>query len=143
MPNGWRMIKSLIHKIRFHGRRGKGMAESFSREKLRQAPERWMENPVLPSSCVTPACTPIEVQNEWEENTHTKSRSWSAEQGKKKKKSLAAPPPPPYSRPLLVRRKKKKKSRRIHMFRRYACRRYAGGLGPSRIRTMIPTTRRL
>ena len=53
------------------------------------------------------------------------SRSWSAEQGKKKKKkSLAAPPPPP--RALLVRRKKKI-TRRIHMSRRYASRRYAGG----------------
>ena len=30
-----------------------------------------MGNPVLPSSCVTPAGTSIEVQNEWEENTHT------------------------------------------------------------------------
>ena len=30
-----------------------------------------MENPVLPSSCVTPAGTSIEVQNEWEENTNT------------------------------------------------------------------------
>ena len=30
MPNGWRTIKSLVHKIRLHGRRGKGMAESFS-----------------------------------------------------------------------------------------------------------------
>ena len=30
-----------------------------------------MKNPVLPSSCVTPAGTSIEVQNEWEENTHT------------------------------------------------------------------------
>ena len=30
-----------------------------------------MENPVLPSSCVTPAGTSVEVQNEWEENTHT------------------------------------------------------------------------
>ena len=40
MPNGWRTIKSLVHKIRFHGRRGKGMAESFSREKLRQAPQK-------------------------------------------------------------------------------------------------------
>ena len=72
------------------------------------------------------------------------SRSWSAEQGKKKKKSLAAPPP---TRALLVRRKKKKKKkkimRRIHIYRRYASRRYAGGLGPSRIRTRIPTTRQL
>ena len=32
MPNGWRTIKSLVvHKIRLHDRRGKGMAESFSR----------------------------------------------------------------------------------------------------------------
>ena len=40
VPNGWRTIKSLVHKIRLHGRRGKGMAESFSREKLRQAPQK-------------------------------------------------------------------------------------------------------
>ena len=46
--------------------------------------------------------------------------------------------PPP--RALLVRRKKRKKiTRRIH----YVSRRYAGGLGPSRIRTRIPTTRQL
>ena len=32
-----------------------------------------MENPVLSSSCVTPAGTSIEVQNEWEENTHNTS----------------------------------------------------------------------
>ena len=30
--------KSLVHNIQLHGRRGKGMAESFSREKLRYAP---------------------------------------------------------------------------------------------------------
>ena len=40
MPNGWRAIKSLVHKIRLHGRRGKGMTESFSREKLRHAPQK-------------------------------------------------------------------------------------------------------
>ena len=40
MPNGWKTIKSLVHKIRLHGRRGKGMAESFSREKLRHAPQK-------------------------------------------------------------------------------------------------------
>ena len=73
------------------------------------------------------------------------SRSWSAEQGKKKK-SGSAPPPP---RALLVRRKKKKKKKKNHAAhphvstRRYASRRYAGGLGPSRIRTRIPTTRQL
>ena len=65
------------------------------------------------------------------------SRSWSAEQGKKKKKKSV----------VLVRRKKiyknKKITRRIHMSRRYEGRRYAGGLGPSRVRTRIPTTRGL
>ena len=40
MPDGWRTIKSLVHNIRLHGRRGKGMAESFSREKLRHAPQK-------------------------------------------------------------------------------------------------------
>ena len=49
------------------------MAESFSREKNKAstAERRGMEHPVLPSSCVTPAGTSIEVQNEWEENAHT------------------------------------------------------------------------
>ena len=41
MPNKWRtIIKSLRHEILLHGRRGKGTAESFSREKLRQAPQK-------------------------------------------------------------------------------------------------------
>ena len=39
--------------------------------KASTAERRWMENPVLPPSCVTPAGTSIEAQNEWEENTHT------------------------------------------------------------------------
>ena len=30
--NKWRTIKSLVHKIRLNGRRGKGTTESFSRE---------------------------------------------------------------------------------------------------------------
>ena len=38
--NGWRTINSLVHKIRLHGRRGKGMAESFSRQKSRHAPQK-------------------------------------------------------------------------------------------------------
>ena len=40
MPNKWRTIKSLEQKIRLHGRRGEGTPESFSREKLRQAPQK-------------------------------------------------------------------------------------------------------
>ena len=40
MPNEWRTIKSLVHKIRLHGRGGKGMAESFLREKFRHAPQK-------------------------------------------------------------------------------------------------------
>ena len=73
MPKGWRTIKSLVHKIRLHGRRGKGMAESFSREKLRHAPQKGGWEILWPSSCVTPAGTSneLDVQNEWEEKTHT------------------------------------------------------------------------
>ena len=43
MPNKWRTMKSLysiVDKIRLHGRRGKGTAESFSREKFREAPQK-------------------------------------------------------------------------------------------------------
>ena len=59
MPNKWRTIKSWVHKIQLHGWRGKGTAESFSREKIKAstAEGRWMRNPVWPSSCVTPAGT--------------------------------------------------------------------------------------
>ena len=40
VPNKWRTINSLVHKIQLHGRRGKGTAESVSREKLRQSPQK-------------------------------------------------------------------------------------------------------
>ena len=39
MSNKWRTIISWVYKVRLHGRRGKGTAESFSRQKLRQAPQ--------------------------------------------------------------------------------------------------------
>ena len=58
---------------------------------------------------------------------------------KKKKKSGSAPPPTPPPRCSFG---EKKNTRRIYMSRRYAGRRYAG-LGPSRARTRIPSTRRL
>ena len=57
------------------------------------------------------------------------------------KKSLAAPPPT--ALPRCSFGEKIKITRRIHMSRRYASRRYAGGLGPSRFRTRIPMTHRL
>ena len=60
------------------------------------------------------------------------SRSWS----KQKKKKSGSPPPPRARCSLGI-------TRRIHMSRRYPSRRYAGGLGPSRVRTRIPTTRQL
>ena len=101
------------------------MAESFLREKLRQAPQKEGGK-----SCATfLLCDPgwyvhkPDVHNKWDDNTHTQtrvvvvvvshiqrigcqpekttlhggqSRSWSAEQGKEnKRKSLAAYPPPP------------------------------------------------
>ena len=53
MPNKWRTINSLVHSIRLHGRRGKEMAESFSQEKLRQAPQK-EGGYDLPPVCVTP-----------------------------------------------------------------------------------------
>ena len=44
MPNEWRTTKALVHKTRLHGRRGKGMAESFNE---------------------------LDVPHGWEEITHT------------------------------------------------------------------------
>ena len=72
MPNGWRTINSLVHKIRLHGRRGKGTAESFSWEKLRQVPQKEGGWEIL--------CDPgwyvhkPDVQNKWEDNTHTRKQ---------------------------------------------------------------------
>ena len=40
MPNKWRTIHSIVHKIRLHGRRQKETAESLSGEKVRQAPQK-------------------------------------------------------------------------------------------------------
>ena len=40
MENDYSNFSLLVHKIRLHGRRGKGTAESFSREKIRQAPQK-------------------------------------------------------------------------------------------------------
>ena len=56
MHNGWRTINSLVHKIRLHGRRGKGMAESFSREKSRHAPQKEGELKILCD--LPPVCDP-------------------------------------------------------------------------------------
>ena len=80
------------------------------------------------------------VANQKKTNLHGgQFRSWSAEQGKKKKKSGSPPPPPPPSHAARSEKNKKyentKITRRIHMPRRYASRRYAGGLGLSRVRT--------
>ena len=61
---------------------------------------------------------------------------------KKKEKSGSAPPHPRAARSE-KKIKNKRITRRIHMSKRYASRRYAGGLGPSRVRTKIPTTRQL
>ena len=65
MPNGWRTIKSLVHRIRLHGRRGKGMAESFSREKL--SGHRRMK---VEKSCVTPGGASATRMNGMTTHTH-------------------------------------------------------------------------
>ena len=49
MPNGWRTIKSLVHKIRFHGRQGKEWLNP-SREKNKGTHRR---KKVDEKSCVT------------------------------------------------------------------------------------------
>ena len=74
ITNKWRTITSWLHKIRLHGRRGKGTAESLSREKLRQAPQKESVEilcdllPVCPGWFVH---TP-DVQNKLDDNTtHT------------------------------------------------------------------------
>ena len=52
--------------------------------------------------------------------------------------------PPPRARAAHSEKVKNKKiTRRINMSRRYAGRQYVGDLGPSRVRTRIPTTRQL
>ena len=73
MPNKWRTINSLVHKIRLHGRRGKETAESFLRKKFGQAPQK-EGGEVL---CVIFfLCNPgwyvhqPDVQNKWDDNTH-------------------------------------------------------------------------
>ena len=61
----------------------------------------------------------------------------------RKKKSGSASPPHPRAARSEKNNNNKRITWRIHMSKRYASRRYAGGLGPSRVRTRIPTTRRL
>ena len=62
---------------------------------------------------------------------------------RRKKKSGSASPPHPRAARSEKNNNNKRITWRIHMSKRYASRRYAGGLGPSRVRTRIPTTRRL
>ena len=75
MPNGRRTIKLLLHQIRLHGRRGKRLAESFSRERLTHAPQKEVDSKYRRTSLLCdPAGTSNElhVQNGCEENnTHT------------------------------------------------------------------------
>ena len=71
MPSKWRTIISWVHKIRLHGRIGKGTAESFSREKIRQAPQKEGGEILCdPDWCVR-CVHKSDVQNKWDDNTHT------------------------------------------------------------------------
>ena len=69
MPNGWRTIRSLVHKFDFTVDEGKEWLNP-SREKNQGTHRR---KKVDEKSCVTPASTSneLDVQNEWEENTQT------------------------------------------------------------------------
>ena len=60
-----------IHKIRLHDRRAKGTttAESFSREKLRQAPQK--EGGEILCDPGWYVHNKPDVQNKWDDNTHT------------------------------------------------------------------------
>ena len=60
---------------------------------------------------------------------------------KRKRKKVWQRRRPPARATRLEKIIKIKITRRIRMSRRYAGRHYAGGLGPSRVRTRIPTTR--
>ena len=73
MPNGWRTIKivSTQNSTSRSTRERNGWILLARKIKACTAERRWMRNPVWPSSCVTPAGTSFDVQNEWEENTHT------------------------------------------------------------------------
>ena len=64
----WRVFNSLVQKNRLHGRRGKGTAESFSREKLRQAPQK--EGGEILCDPGWYFHTP-DVHNKWDGDTHT------------------------------------------------------------------------
>ena len=72
MSNGWRTIESLVHKItKFDFTVDEGNEWlNPSREKNEDTHRR---KKVDEKSCVTPAGTSneLDVQNEWEENTHT------------------------------------------------------------------------
>ena len=63
--SGEQLIRG-VHKIRLHGRRGKETAESFSRYKLRQAPQKEGGEILCdPGWCVHES----DVQNNWDDNT--------------------------------------------------------------------------
>ena len=76
MPDGWKTIDEVVstqNSTSRSTRERNGWILLARKIKARTAERRWMKNPVWPSSCVTPAGTSneLDVQNEWEENTHT------------------------------------------------------------------------
>ena len=82
MPNGWRTINSLVHKIRLHDRRGKGMAESFSRQKSRHAPQKegglkiLCDLPPVWPRLVRPTNLMSRMDGKKKHKTKTQSRDW-------------------------------------------------------------------
>ena len=141
MPNGWRTINSLVHKIRLHGRRGKGMAESFSRQKSRHAPQKEGGLKIL---CDLPPVLlllllfltfSVLVANPKKllYTVANPARGLLNREKRTKEKVWQHTPPPPH--PHTAR------SEKINKITRRIYRRYAGGR--SRVRTRIPSARRL
>ena len=73
----WRTINSWVHKIRLHGRRGKGTAESFSGGKLRQTSQKEGEEILCDLLlCNRGWCVhKSDVQKKWNDSTHTQTQT--------------------------------------------------------------------
>ena len=70
MPNKWRTIKSLVHEFVFTVDEGKERLNPSREKNIGMHRRRKVDE----KFCVTPAGTSneLDVQNKWDENTHTR-----------------------------------------------------------------------